>query len=485
MPRLPPQIGRRSRAGSTRGAGIHALTPVINAAEGIADGVTWDGRSSGAYHEQPDGTIVEVLPGELRVEGARRVENRCASSHPENWTGYWSGLSSWMDGVDDPFGGNNAFTADIIAREGKNTGFIVVANANRKFKNDADETVTVAVWLRSSVPRLAWIGGGHMGSDYNQPINVDAVWRCYMCHGSSNKSFPTRALCLFSTQNTNYSIDVFSPTAVIGHVEPETRLDALQNYGFGVPSVRYLAHKNGNTAGANGVIAETTGAELPTPVLLLLEPEEVNAFPSALDLLAGFSGPAVSSLHESIGSPSGELDVAHLSAGSSDSAYKAKGSVVSVGDTKHIWARTVSGEGTVSLINYHGAGNLFSVTEQWQKFTIEDDTYTGPGQYNFYLADFRAGTLSEVLVWFPHIKTGGGKITGLANGTRTADGAMRISNVPANALPYVDHINTDDKRILNTGRDNEIASYDSPSDTLIVGGDTAKTRRIASVKYDN
>lgn len=481
MPRLPPQIGRRSRAGINRGAGIHALTPVISAAEGIADGVTWDGRSSGAYHEQPDGTIVEVLPGELRVEGARRV-----SSVFNNIGPYYGGQGDVTENIADPNGGRNAARVITNSHATKPSGLIFETLGNW-FAGNNGELAWFAVWLRADVSVRAVIGVGSHGNGKN--VTIETGWKLFAKRASQHSStFRRFGVVVSSAANTSIEFEYYAPYGEkdYGHTAPNTPTYYAADYGFGALGVRYLTHENGNTVDANGVVTEAKGPVLPKPFWLLLEPEEINDYPDPLDPTKEFmSGSAVSTMHSTIKSPSGKLDSVHIASGSPSTNYKARAFATAEGATKQIWARTVSGVGSVALIDYYGSGNLFDLTEEWQALTIEDDAYIGAGSGNFYLADLRAGSLTEVLVWFPHIKAGGGKITGLVNGARTADGAMRISNVPANALPYVDHINTDDKRILNTGRDNEIASYDSPSDTLIVGGDTAKTRRIASVKYDN
>ena len=80
--------------------------------------------------------------------------------------------------------------------------------------------------------------------------------------------------------------------------------------------------------------------------------------------------------------------------------------VPSIADANYgrsIYARTVSGTGTVSLLSYYGnTNNLFTLTEQWQRFYIDSVTTT-TGQINFYAVDFRAGDLTEVLLYAPQM----------------------------------------------------------------------------------
>ena len=68
--------------------------------------------------------------------------------------------------------------------------------------------------------------------------------------------------------------------------------------------------------------------------------------------------------------------------------------------TRSIYARSVSGTGTATLMSYFGnTNNVFTLTEQWQRFEVNGTTVVA-GEDNFYAADFRgSGTLTEYLVW--------------------------------------------------------------------------------------
>ena len=64
---------------------------------------------------------------------------------------------------------------------------------------------------------------------------------------------------------------------------------------------------------------------------------------------------------------------------------------------KSIYARTLSGTGTVNLCNRNSDTNaLFTITEQWQRFNISHSDVD-----LFYAVDFRGAgaTLSEVIIW--------------------------------------------------------------------------------------
>ena len=72
---------------------------------------------------------------------------------------------------------------------------------------------------------------------------------------------------------------------------------------------------------------------------------------------------------------------------------------------KSIFAKTVSGTGTVNLLNHNSESSaLFTITNEWQRFEIDNAGLTS----FFYLVDFRStsGTLTEVLVWGAQLTKG-------------------------------------------------------------------------------
>ena len=101
----------------------------------------------------------------------------------------------------------------------------------------------------------------------------------------------------------------------------------------------------------------------------------------------------------------------YLAPDGSNNAYKVSGTVgsssiyyqgVNATDTRTIWARTVSGTGTINLCSYgQNTNNNFTITEDWQRFEVNGTT-TSTGGTNFYALDFRfesANPLSEVIIW--------------------------------------------------------------------------------------
>jgi hypothetical protein len=95
-----------------------------------------------------------------------------------------------------------------------------------------------------------------------------------------------------------------------------------------------------------------------------------------------------------------------VSGGTAETYVVESGSVLPT-DSRSIWAKTVSGTGTVNLLTYYqNTNNLFEITNEWQRFEISSVT-TNTGQTNFYAVDFRGdSTLTEVLIWGAQAETG-------------------------------------------------------------------------------
>jgi len=98
-------------------------------------------------------------------------------------------------------------------------------------------------------------------------------------------------------------------------------------------------------------------------------------------------------------SPSGEYNATKIS-GTIGSSVIYIGATSSATATRSIYARSVSGTGTAKLMSFNAnTNNLFTLTEDWQRFELTGTTNTG-GNTSFYI-DFRDNTqtLNEIIVW--------------------------------------------------------------------------------------
>jgi len=108
------------------------------------------------------------------------------------------------------------------------------------------------------------------------------------------------------------------------------------------------------------------------------------------------------------------LESGYAAPDGSTNAYKVTGTVgsstvyfagvpnLSSTSTRTIWARTVSGTGTINLCSYgDNSNNNFTITEEWQRFEVNGTT-TSTGESNFYATDFRfqqPNALTEIIIW--------------------------------------------------------------------------------------
>ena len=136
---------------------------------------------------------------------------------------------------------------------------------------------------------------------------------------------------------------------------------------------------------------------------LLLEPQSTNLLPYSEDFSHNTWTDIDVSLESGYLAPDGTNNAYKVTSTSTSSHLYAAGDYAQIRH-KSIYARTLSGTGTISLCNRNSDPNsLFTITEQWQRFDIShSDTNL------FYAVDFRAAaaTLSEVIIWGGQLEQG-------------------------------------------------------------------------------
>ncbi len=112
-----------------------------------------------------------------------------------------------------------------------------------------------------------------------------------------------------------------------------------------------------------------------------------------------WSGGSDISIQSGFLAPDGTSNAYKLTKTGSSQPYLYDSAGMTTTTTRSIFAKTVSGTGTVNLLSHNSnTNNLFTLTEDWQRFEVNSSNSTGVA--NFYAVDFRgSSSLSEVIVF--------------------------------------------------------------------------------------
>jgi hypothetical protein len=128
---------------------------------------------------------------------------------------------------------------------------------------------------------------------------------------------------------------------------------------------------------------------------LLLEPQSTNLLPYSEDFSFWSSNEVTT--QTGFLAPDGSSNATKVVSTGSNS-YIVKSGGVFGNYARTIYAKTVSGTGTLQLLSHNtNTNNSFTITENWQRFELNS---TAEIASNFYAVDFRgSSTLSEVIIW--------------------------------------------------------------------------------------
>jgi len=170
---------------------------------------------------------------------------------------------------------------------------------------------------------------------------------------------------------------------------------------------------------------------------ILLEPQTTNLLTYSEDFSQWSAGSTIT-LQSGFSAPDGTNNAYKLTKTGTAQPYLIFNASLTTSSTRSIFAKTVSGTGTVNLLNHNSnTNNLFTLTENWQRFDVSTSNSTGVA--NFYAVDFRgSSSLSEIIVFganatndqafaTSYIPTSGSTVTRNADAANNAGSSSLIS----------------------------------------------------------
>jgi len=153
-----------------------------------------------------------------------------------------------------------------------------------------------------------------------------------------------------------------------------------------------------------GLVADVTDTNLPRidytggTGKILLEPQTTNLLTYSEDFSQWSAGSTIT-LQSGFSAPDGTNNAYKLTKTGTAQPYLIFNASLTTSSTRSIFAKTVSGTGTVNLLSHNSnTNNLFTLTENWQRFDVTSSNSTGVA--NFYAVDFRgSSSLSEIIVF--------------------------------------------------------------------------------------
>lgn len=203
---------------------------------------------------------------------------------------------------------------------------------------------------------------------------------------------------------------------------------------------------------------------------ILLEPQTTNLLDYSEDFSQYSAGSDIT-IQSGFLAPDGTNNAYKLTKTGTSQPYLFDSAGLTTTTTRSIFAKTVSGTGTVNLLSHNSnTNNLFTLTENWQRFDVSSSNSSGV--VNFYAVDFRgSSSLSEIIVFganatndqafaTSYIKTSGSTVTrneelatnsgssSLISGGGSGEGVIYAEIAGFSSLPGVGNISLSDNNTL-------------------------------------
>ena len=135
---------------------------------------------------------------------------------------------------------------------------------------------------------------------------------------------------------------------------------------------------------------------------LLIEEQRTNKLTYSQDFSLGWLQEQLTVATAPVAAPDGTMTATHVvRTGSAGTGHLVRTNVVTTSDRHSIWARTVSGTGTMYIAFHDSDDFKVTLTEEWQRFDVQCNNN------HVYAANFRSSaTLTECYVWGSQAETG-------------------------------------------------------------------------------
>lgn len=278
-----------------------------------------------------------------------------------------------------------SISGGVASCDGSQSGFSLLSQSGT-FNQDKDYEVTFTItsYTSGSVCSVGFTGGGSDSFTLNpSPIGVGTYSRVIRANG-----------------NTAVSVRVNpggrSPAFIgsIDNIIVKEVTDADFDFQRLTTATRINSSGNVESVAANLPRIDYTGGT----GQILLEPQTTNLLDYSEDFSQYSAGSDIT-IQSGFLAPDGTNNAYKLTKTGTSQPYLFDSAGMTTTTTRSIFAKTVSGTGTVNLLSHNSnTNNLFTLTENWQRFEVNSSNSTGV--VNFYAVDFRgSSSLSEIIVF--------------------------------------------------------------------------------------